>query len=470
MKKCSIMQGVAKRLGRGFMKIIVTGCGKIGVAAIESLVNEGHDVIAIDNRLEAVEEIRDVYDVMCLCSNGADFNTLNEAGVADADMFIAVTGCDELNMLSCIIAKKMGAKHTVARVRNPEYNDKSLGYIKQQIGLSLILNPELLVAKEIFNILKFPAAINVETFSRGNFEMAELLLRDNSPIAGMNLIELRKKFQANYLICVVQRGDDVFIPGGNFILQSGDRIGITADPNEIQKLLKMLGILQKSVRDVMILGGGRIAYYLSKMLIASGNSVKIVDSDRARCETLSDILPQARIINGDGTDQELLIEEGLAASDSFVALTGMDEENILVSIFATTKQVKKVIAKVNGSELSDMAEKLGLDCIVTPKHTVSGIISRYARAIANSAGSNVETLYKLMDGKAEAAEFNVAPDFEYRDIPIKDLKLKKSILISGIIRKRKAIIPSGDDMIKAGDKVIVIAAKTVLNDLSDIMR
>ena len=452
------------------MKIIIAGCGKIGVAAIESLVNEGHDVIAIDNRMEAVEEIRDVYDIMCLCSNGADFNTLSEAGIEDADMFIAVTGSDELNMLSCIIAKKMGAKHTVARVRNPEYNDKSLGFIKQQIELSLILNPEYLVAQEIFNILKFPAAVNVETFSRRNFEMAELLLRDNSPIVGMSLVELRKKFQANYLICVVQRGEDVFIPDGNFVLHSGDRIGITADPNEIQKLLKMIGILQKSVKNVMILGGGRIAYYLAKMLISSGNSVKIIDNDRNRCEVLSDILPQASIINGDGTDQSLLIEEGLTLSDSFVTLTGMDEENILLSIFATTKQVKKVIAKVNGSELSDLAEKLGLDCIVTPKQTVSGIISRYARAIANSEGSNVETLYKLMDGMAEAAEFNVAEDFQYKDIPIKELRLKKNILISGIIRKRRAIIPSGDDVIKSGDKVIVIAAKTVLNDLSDIMR
>ncbi|MBO4734107.1 MAG: Trk system potassium transporter TrkA, partial [Clostridia bacterium] len=290
------------------MKIIIVGCGKIGVAAIESLVGEGHNVIAIDNRLEVIEEIRDVYDVMCLCSNGADFNTLNEAGIADTDMFIAVTGSDELNMLSCIIAKKMGAKHTVARVRNPEYNDKSLGFIKQQIELSLILNPEYLVAQEIFNILKFPAAVNVETFSRRNFEMAELLLRDNSPIVGMNLIELRKKFQANYLICVVQRGEEVFIPDGNFVLGSGDRIGITADPSEIQKLLKMLGILQKSVRDVMILGGGRIAYYLAKMLLASGNSVKIIDKDRGRCELLSDLLPHARVICGDGTDRELLLE------------------------------------------------------------------------------------------------------------------------------------------------------------------
>lgn len=452
------------------MKIIVTGCGKIGIAAIESLVSEGHDVIAIDNRLDVIEEIRDVYDVMCICSNGADYNTLSEAGVENADMFIAVTGSDELNMLSCIIAKKMGAKHTVARVRNPEYNDKSIGFIKQQIELSLVLNPEYLVAQEIFNILKFPAAINVETFSRRNFEMAELLLRDNSPIAGINLIGLRKRFQANYLICVVQRGEDVFIPDGNFVLQSGDRIGITADPNEIQKLLKMLGILQKSVKDVMVLGGGRIAYYLSKMLISSGNSVKIIDKDRSRCELLSDILPQASIINGDGTDRELLMEEGLLSSDSFVALTGMDEENILVSIFASAKQVKKVIAKVNGSELSDMAEKLGLDCVVTPKQTVSAVISRYARAIANSQGSNVETLYKLMDGKVEAAEFNVAADFEYKEIPIKELKIKKNILIAGIIRKRKAIIPSGDDVIMVGDKVIVIAAKTVLNDLSDIMR
>ncbi len=452
------------------MKIVVVGCGKIGTTIVESLTAESHDVTAIDESPATVAEISDIYDVMCVCGNGADYDTLSEAEVGKADMFIAVTGSDELNCLSCFLAKRMGAKNTVARIRNVAYSDGNINFMKQQLDISLVINPELLAAQEIFNILKLPSAVNIEMFSRRNFEMLEIMLKSGSPLDGMSLIDLRKKSSANFLICVVQRGDEVYIPDGNFVLREGDRIGLTAPPTQIQKLLKKLGIMQKGARSVMILGGSRTAHYLSKFLLKSGNDVKIIDMNHERCVELSEDLSDAVIIEGNGAEQELLFEEGLRDMDAFVALTGTDEENILISFFAASQNVSKVIAKVNKPELSAMAQRLGLDCVISPRKTVADIMLRYARALENSVGSKVETLYKLMDGKAEALEFIVQPDFKYADVPLKDVKLKPNTLIAGILRKRKAIIPTGDDCICAGDSVVVISAGGRLNDLSDIVR
>ena len=452
------------------MKIIVVGCGKIGTTIIDNLVKEGHDVVAIDPDSSAINEVTNIYDAMCVCGNGADSDALAEAGVDKAKLVVAVTGSDEVNMLACFIAKKMGAAYTIARIRNPEYNDQSLTFLKNNLDLSLTINPERLAAQELFNILKLPSAVNIETFSRGNFEMVELLLKNNSALDGLSLIELRKKFAGKYLICTVQRDNEVYIPDGNFVLSSGDRIGLTAEPIEIEKLLKKLGIMQRQARNVMILGGSRTAYYLAKLLLAGGNSVKIIDKDRERCTAISSNLPGAVVIAGDGAEQELLLEEGIRSMDAFVALTGMDEENILISFFASAQNVPKVISKVNRAELANMAEKLGLDCIVSPKRIVSDVISSYARALENSLGSKVETLYKLVDGKAEALEFIVQPDFRYVNIPLKEMRLQSNILIAGIIRGRKAVIPAGDDMIYPGDRVIIVAAGHQLNDLSDIMK
>lgn len=451
------------------MRIIIVGCGKIGNTIVSSLVSEGHDVIAVDDDPDAIADITNTFDVMGVCGNGADCETLNEAEVEKAELLVAVTGSDEMNMLSCFIAKRMGAKHTIARIRNPEYNDSSLGFLCQQLDLSVSINPELLAAQELYNILKFPSAVNVETFSGRSFEIVEIRLKQDSPLVGMKLLELRKRYQAKFLVCAVQRGDKVYIPDGSFELQSGDKIGLTASPVEIQKLLKMLGILQKQARDVMILGASRTAYYLAKMLAAGGNNVKIIERDRERCEEFCNTLPGAVIICGDGAEPELLLEEGLSSMDAFVALTGMDEQNILLSFFANAQNVSKVIAKVNRNEISSMAEKLGLDCMVSPQKMVSDVLTRYARALQNSLGSNVETLYKIMDGKAEALEFNVQPDFKFLEIPLKDMMLKPNILIAGIIRGRKTIIPAGNDVIHAEDRVIVLSTEHRLHDLSDIM-
>lgn len=451
------------------MRIIIVGCGNIGATIVESLVAEGHDVIAIDEDPNAIAEIANAYDTMGVCGNGVDCETLSEAEVEKAELFVSVTGSDEFNMLSCFLAKRMGAKHTIARIRNPEYNDSSLGFLRNQLDLSLSINPELLAAKELLNVLKFPSAVNVETFSGRSFEIVELRLKENSPLDGMKLSELRKKYQAKFLVCAVQRGDDVYIPDGNFKLQSGDKIGLTAAPAEIQKLLKMLGLLQKQVKNVMILGASRTAYYLAKLLLANGIDVKVIEKDRSQCEAFCEDLSSAVMICGDGAEPELLLEEGLSSMDAFVALTGNDEENILLSFFANANNVPKVISMVNRSELSSMAEKLGLDSIISPQKMVSNVLTRYARALQNSLGSNVETLYKIMDGKAEALEFNVHNDFSHLGVPLKEMKLKPNILLAGIIRNRKTLIPSGDDVILAGDRVIVISTEHRLQDLSDIV-
>lgn len=453
------------------MKIIVSGCGKIGSEIVKNLVNEGHDVVAIDNNPAVVEEISNVLDVMGVTGNAADCETLAEAGIENVQLFIAVTGSDEMNMLSCYIAKCMGAEHTIARIRNPEYNDNSLNFMRQNLGLSLSVNPELLTAKEIFNVLKFPSAIKVESFSKRNIELVEIRIPAESTLDGIALSKIREKYKAEYLICAVTRGEESFIPDGNFVLKSGDVIGIIAAPTEIQKLLKNLGLLKKQVNSVMILGASKTAYYLAKMLISSGIEVKIIEQNLERCEAVSAELDgDAIIIHGNGAEQELLLEEGIGAADGFVALTGMDEENMIVSMFASTRGVKKIITKINREEMCVLANKLGLDSIITPKAVNADVIVRYARAIENSMGSNVETLYKILDGKAEALEFNVRGDFNQVNIPLKEMKFKSNVLIAGIIRGRKTIIPSGDDVIMLNDRVIVVAANQRFNDLSDIIK
>lgn len=452
------------------MRIIIVGCGKVGTTILQSLSAEGHDLVCIDDNPSVVEEITNIYDVMALCGNGVDCDILTEAEAAKCELFVAVTGSDELNMLSCFLAKKIGARHTIARIRNPEYNDRSLGFMRQQLALTDSINPEFLAAKEMYNILKFPSAMNIETFTGRNFEMIELKLKPDSQLSGMSLSDMRRKYQAKFLVCAVQRGEEAIIPGGRFKLQGGDKIGLTASPAEVQKLLKMMGLLQKRARSIMILGASRTAYYLAKLCLAAGFSVKIIEQRKERCLEISELLPGACVICGDGASQELLLEEGITTTDAFVTLTGMDEENILISCFAAAQQVPTVITKVNRPELAQMAEKLGLDIIISPKRIVSGVVTRYARALKNSMGSSVETLYKLMDGRAEALEFLVQPDFSFINVPLRELTLKENILLAGILRGRSALIPSGEDVILPGDRVVVLAsAGEQLQNLSDIM-
>ena len=452
------------------MNIVIAGCGKIGRTVIASLTAEGHSVTAIDTNPKALEAVTDNYDVMTVCGNAADSDTLDEASIEKVDLFIALSGSDEINMLSCFIAKRMGASYTVARIRNPEYNDQSLGLLRVHLDLAGAVNPDYLAARELYNTLKLPSAARVETFSRRNLEMIELRLKPESVLAGIRLIDMRKKYPGQYLVGVVQREDNVYIPDGNFVLSPGDKIGITASPNELLKLLKSLGTTQKQAKSVMIVGAGRTCFYLAMMLLAGGSSVTIIEKDLKRCNEMSEALRGAFVINGDGANQDLLLEAGIENMDAFLSLTGIDEENILLSYYAATRTVPKVIPKVNRDEFVSIAEKMGLDTVITPRKIASNVLVGFARALKNSMGSKIETLYKLMDGKAEALEFDAQDDPSYARIPLKDIKLRPNTLVAGIIRGRKTIIPMGNDTILPGDKVVILTAGKRMNDLADIVK
>ncbi len=451
------------------MKIIVVGCGKIGRAIVASLSGEGHSIVVVDSDQAAITDVNSIYDVNFVTGSGTDYMSLMEAGADKAELLVATTGSDETNMLCCCFAHRMGAKHTIARIRNPQYNEQSLAFVNQQLGLTYSINPERQVAKELFRMLKLPSALNVETFSGGRFEMVEMRLRDQSPLDNVKLSDMRRKYSANVLVCAVQRGEEVYIPDGSFTLKSGDRVGITAGVDQIQKFLKQLDMQTRQARNVMILGASRTAYYLTGMLLSAGSSVKVIEKDRDRCVEFGNAFKNAVVICGDGAQQELLLEEGLRSMDAFVALTGMDEENILISYYASTQKVSKVIAKVNRPELVPIAQHLGLDSLISPKRITSDILVRYARALNNSLGSNVETLYKLMDDKVEALEFRAQPGLKLLGKPLKQLSFKPNILLAGILRGRKIIIPSGDDCVMSDDRVVVLAAGQQLGDLSDIL-
>lgn len=451
------------------MNIVIVGCGKIGSTILSDLLSEGHDIVAVDSDPQVISEISNIYDSMYVCGSGTNCDTLVEAGVERAELFIAATGSDECNMLSCFIAKRMGAKHTIARVRNPEYSEKSFGFMRQQLDISMIMNPDQLAAQDMYYTLKLPGAVKIEYFARRSFEMVELRLKEDSPLCGVKLHELRKSYDAKFLICAVQRGDSVVIPDGNYVLEPGDRIELTAAPSEISKLLKLLGILRKQSKSVMILGASRAAYYLTRMLLASGTAVTMIERDHQRCQHFSELLPGATVICDDGSKQELLMAEGLTSRDAFVSLTGMDEENILVSFFALSQGLPKVITKVNRDELHATAERLGLDSLIASRHVSSNVVSRYARALQNSLGSNMEALYRILDGKAEAIEFAVHSDCVLTGIPLSEMRLRSGILIAGIIRGRKTIIPSGTDCIYVGDHIIVLAAGMQIHQLTDIL-
>ena len=453
------------------MKIIIVGGGKVGKTIIESMLKEKHEVILVDNDPAVVGNVTNLYDVMGRCANGTEYEKLLEAGADKADLFIAVTGSDELNMLSCFAAKKIGARHTVARVRNSEYNTASWGFMKQQLEISMAVNPEKLAAEAIYDILKLPSATKVESFTARSFEMIEIIVKKGSAIDGMTLVDLRKKFSEKFLVCVVQRENDVFIPNGTFKVLSGDKIGVMVTNDDAHSILKKFGYPAKEAKNIMLIGASKTALYLADMLIKGRSSVKIIEKDPEVCDIVCERLSsKASVVCGDGMSREILLEEGVDGLDALVALTDRDEENILISFYALSKQVQKVIAKVNRNELSSISENLGLETTFSPKNIVADILVRYARAIGNSIGSKVETLYSLFGGNAEALEFNVEQDFEFAGVPIKKLETKPGILIAGITRGDEALIPGGDDCILSGDKVIVVAKGERLCNLSDILK
>lgn len=451
------------------MRIVVIGDGKVGRSIIEHIALEGHEVIVIDSNEKNIEELVNTYDVMGVCGNGVSYEVLKNAGVDKSDLVIAVTVSDEVNILACLVAKKLGVKSTIARVRNYEYS-KQTSIFQTDLGITMAVNPESSAADEITKILNFPEAMRIDSFNNGVFNIVEVLIPQNSFLIGQNLFEIKQKYGLNVLVCAVLRDNQAFIPKGNFVLNAKDKIYITAETRGIIKtFLNKTGILETKMKSVMIIGGGKISAYLGASLAKHKFNVKIIEKDYEKCKELSALLPQANIIHGDGTNQDLLIEEGMLQTDAVVSLTGRDEENIIISMFAGMHNVKKIVTKVNRTPLAKIMDSVSNASIISPKELVASKIISYVRAYNNSRGSNVITLYKLVDGKVEALEFKANDDKKIVNIPLKELKIKKNILLAGIVRDGKAIIPSGDDFIAAGDNVIVVTTNQYLADLKDIL-
>lgn len=452
------------------MKIVIVGDGKVGSTIAKQLSTEGHDIIVIDSNPRALAGSGNTMDVICLEGNGCTVTMQQEAGVPDSDLLIAATSADEVNLLCCLLGKKLGARHTIARVRNPEYYAQ-MNLLKEELGLSMAVNPESAAAQEVSRLLRFPSALKIEPFARGRVELVELKIPENSVLAGMPLWAIYKEFQVKILVCAVQREEEVTIPSGDFVLHAGDKINITAEHIEIEKFFRILGLFRNRVRSVMIIGGGRLAYYLAKELVAIRARVKIIEMDLERCEYLSEMLPEAVIIHADGTDREVLQEEGLEKTDALVTLTGMDEENIVVGLYAKAKKVPKVVAKVNKISFHEIFDHMDIDSFISPKTIAANNIVRYVRAMQNSVGSsNVETLHRLINDQVEAVEFKVWEPSDVVGIPLKDLKIKKNLLLATIIRQGKIIIPGGNDVIQVGDHVIVVTSGKPLGDLMEILK
>ena len=449
------------------MNIIIVGLGKLGITLTKQLVKEGHNLTLVDTNSEIVASLVDTYDVMGVCGNGVSCEILKEAGASKATLIISATDSDEVNILCCLIAKKMGTEHTIARVRNPGYASQ-MQFLRNELGISMIVNPEYETANEISRIIRFPSAASLDSFARGKVEIARVRIHSDNKFCDMPIHEIRRKCKAKVIICAVQRNEEVFIPSGDFIIRSDDAISITGTRAEISLFMKQSGVYKQRIKNVMIIGGGRIAYYLAKLLSDTGRNIKLIEQSDERCYELTDSLPDVTVIHGDGTDQDILDEQGLERQDAFVSLTGIDEENIIVSMYAESKGINKVITKVNRHSYSILND-IGLETVVSPQIVAGNLVTRYVRALHNSAdNSQIQTLYKLVGGKVEAVEFIVPENAGYEDIPFKDLHLLPNLLIGCIIRDGKLIFPGGDDVMKAGDSVIVVTAGRIIEDLHDI--
>lgn len=454
------------------MKIIVVGCGKVGSALAGQLSEEGHDVSVVDKNQQVVNEVSSKYDVMGIVGNGGSYSVQKDLGVEDADLMIAASDSDELNLLCCLIAKKAGGCSTIARVRNPIYNSE-VGFIREELGLSMTVNPEYAAAMEASRLLKFPSAIKIETFARGNIELLKFPIPAKSLLDGHTLAEISRSIKGDMLVCAVERGPrhDVTIPGGDFRLQAGDTISIVTGTESARAVMEKVGLKSRSVATCMIVGGGTIAYYLAKILLESNIAVTIIEKNPDRCNILSEELPQANVICGDAANQNVLLEEGIENCESFVSLTGMDEENIFLSLYARKASAKdiKLITKVNRINYDDIIDDMNLGSLLNPQHIAAEYIVRYVRAMANSIGSNVETLYNIIENKAEALEFLIQMGSPVLGIPLNDLPIRKGVLVACIYRNRKIIIPNGHSKIEVDDRVIVVTTRMGFQDIRDIL-
>lgn len=451
------------------MKIIIVGFGKVGSTLTEQLYSEGHDVVVVDLLEKKLETAVSDYDVMTVQGNGASYNVQLEAGVEEADLLIAVTASDELNLLCCLIARKAGQCHTIARVRNSMYN-KEINFIKEQLGISMIINPELATAREIAKLLRFPSAIQIDTFARGRAELLKFKLRPEFGLDGLRVMDIMEKLNCDVLVCGIERKEEVTIPNGNFVLRDHDNVSIMATPQNASKFFSKIGVNTHRVKDTLIIGGGKITYYLAHQLLDMGIRVKVIENDKDRCLQLSNLLPKANILYGDGTDKTLLLSEGLHNTQSVVSLTNFDEENLLISLFAMKHSNAKIIAKVNRITFNDIINELDIGSVVYPKYLTANYILKYVRATQNAQGSNVETLYKILDKRAEALEFCIRENSPVVGVPLMELNLKDNLLLCCINHKGKIIIPRGQDSIQVGDTVMVVTTNTGLRDIRDILK
>ncbi|MBR7110920.1 MAG: Trk system potassium transporter TrkA [Clostridia bacterium] len=447
------------------MKIIVVGMGNVGTELVKQLSKEDHDIIVIDKNEKAVERAVEAYDTMGFIGNGVSYDTLSNAGVSTCDLIVACTQYDEMNILCCLVSKKLGAKETIARVRNEEYSEL---FSERDLGLSSLVNPELETAKEIARLVRFPSAIKIEPFARGMVDIIELKVTEESIFNGVTLKSLSKLLSRKVLICAVERAGEVFIPSGEFTTLSGDKIYITAQANDMTLLFKDLE-LSKGAKKIMIIGGSRIAYYLALELEKSGIGYKIIEKNEARCAFLSENLENAEIIHGDGTDRELLLDEGIEDADVAVTLCGIDEQNIIISMFAVSKKVGKVITRTDNPSYFAMLENSGIDSIVSTKSTTANRILKYVRGKIGTSGSAMNKLYKILGDKAEVIEFTAKEDCNGLSTPLAQLKIKQNTLVAGIIRNRTVITPRGTDTIEPNDIVLVFTTQERCDNINDIL-
>ena len=451
------------------MNIIIIGCGKVGTTLAEQLVKETHNVVMIDSSPERVQSVSEDIDAIKLVGNGASIAILMEAGVQNADILIAVTGSDELNLLCCLIARKAGSCHTIARVRNPIYN-REIKFIKEQLGISMIINPEMAAATEISRILRFPSAIKIDTFAKGRVELLKFKLKPEFGLNGLTVMDVDVHLRCNVLFVGVERGEEVFIPDGKFVLQDGHMVSIIAAPESSAEFFHKIGVQTNQVKNALIVGGGTIAYYMSQQLSSMKIKVKLVEKSRERCDYLVEHLEHVMVINGDGTDRKLLMEEGLKNAEAFVTLTNMDEENVFLTLYAKDNSNAKLVTKVNRIAFDELISRMDLGSLIYPKYITADYILQYVRAMQNSIGSNVETLYHILDGHAEALEFVIREESAVTGIPLINISLKENLLIGCINRGGEVHIPRGQDCIMKGDTVVVVTSQKGLHDIRDILK
>ena len=449
------------------MNVVIVGGGKVGRKLLEDFVTEGDDVVLIDVKEDVCDSVQNMYDVRAVCGSGADVEILEEAETSRADMFVSVTTNDELNALCAVMAKKLGADRCVARVRNREYF-KQLDFMRGALGINMTVNPEYTSAAEISRMLRFPAALSTETFAKGRIELIQFQVNEDSVLCGKSLTEIYRHLKIKVLICAVARGEEVFIPKGDFVLEAGDKIHITATHWDLAKFVRETGVMNKKIKNVMLIGGGKISFYLTHLLIESGMSVKIIEHDADRCRVLAENLPGADIIRGDGTDRHVLEEEGIDRMDAIVALTGIDEENMVISMYASKRNVDKVVTKINRISFADLMDASGSYSIITPQNITADIIIRYARAMKSAQDTEMRTLYRIVNNRAEAMQFKVSKDSALTETVLSDIRLKENTLIAAIARGNRMFIPDGQSKIEKGDTVMVVTTERITT-LTDIL-